>query len=129
MAPLGRAQLRQGRARAVDARVARHRARALPRRAGGHRVSEPALDTAQRALAAVRDADGAQATVIAERSLVLRFARSRPTQSTAVDDITVEVTVLRDGHLGSATTNSTDGESLDQCARAAQAAAEVTARR
>ncbi|MFL5825000.1 MAG: TldD/PmbA family protein [Thermoleophilaceae bacterium] len=92
-------------------------------------MSEPALDTAQRALAAVREADGAQATVIAERSLVLRFARSRPTQSTAVDDITVEVTVLRDGHLGSATTNSTDGESLEQCARAAQAAAEVTARR
>ncbi|HEX8856613.1 MAG TPA: metallopeptidase TldD-related protein [Thermoleophilaceae bacterium] len=91
-------------------------------------MSEPALDIAERALGAVREGDGAQATVVAERSLVLRFARSRPTQSTAVDDVTVELSVLREGHLGSATTNRTDSESLEQCARSAEAAAEATAR-
>ncbi|MBX5468735.1 MAG: TldD/PmbA family protein [Thermoleophilaceae bacterium] len=91
-------------------------------------MSESPLQLAERALKAMSPGDGAQATVIAERSLLLRFARSRPTQSTAIDDVTVELTALRDGHLGSASTNRTDPESLAECARAAEAAAEATAR-
>jgi thiamine biosynthesis lipoprotein ApbE len=51
---------------------------------------EPALALAERALA-LADGDQAQVTVTRERSLVSRFARSRPTQATEVDDRTVEV--------------------------------------
>jgi predicted Zn-dependent protease len=81
---------------------------------------------AERALAAVPDGDGALATVNRERSLFLRYARSRPTQSTAVDDLSVEVAVLRDGHVGRSATNGTDADALRDCAvRAADAAAEA----
>ena len=88
----------------------------------------PPLEVAERALAAARGSDGAQATVTAERSLLLRFARSRPTQATSVDDLTVEITVLSDGHAGRATTNETGDDALRACARAAAAAAETAAR-
>ena len=82
------------------------------------------LDLAEQALAQVRGGDGALATVVRERSLLLRYARSRPTQSTAVDDLTVELAVLRDGHVGRSSTNGTDAEALARCAgRAADAAA------
>lgn len=87
-----------------------------------------ALDLAERALALVRGADGALATVTAERSLLLRFARSRATQATAVDDATVSITALCEGHLGSASTNRGDDESLAACARAAEVAARTAAR-
>jgi predicted Zn-dependent protease len=83
---------------------------------------------AERALALVPPGDGAQATVTRERSVLLRFARSRPTQATAIDDLTLEVTSIRAGHLGSATTNRVDDASLGDCARAAVAAAEAGAR-
>jgi PmbA protein len=86
-----------------------------------------ALDLAERALGHVRAGDGALATVAAERSLLLRFARSRPTQATAVDDATISITVLRDGHVGSASTNRDDDESPTACARAAEAAAATAA--
>ena len=82
---------------------------------------------AERALAAA-PAGEALAHVAGERSLMLRFARSRPTQATAIDDLTVTVAVLRDGHVGSASTNSTDDEALARCGRAAGAAAEAAAR-
>ena len=59
-------------------------------------------DTAERALAAVRASDSAMATVTSERSQLLRFARSRPTQATAVDDATIAITVVRDGRMWSA---------------------------
>jgi predicted Zn-dependent protease len=91
-------------------------------------VTEP-LELAERALAAVGDAgDGAQANVTHERSLLLRFARSQPTQATAIDDLTVQLTAVRDGHIGSASTNRIDRESLEACARSAVAAAEAAAR-
>jgi PmbA protein len=77
--------------------------------------------------AVTRAGPGALAFVTRERSLLLRFAGNRPTQSTAIDDVTVELAVLRDGHVGRATTNSTDDESLDDCARRAAAAAEAAA--
>src|SRR4051794_17840975 len=63
-----------------------------------------------------------------ERSLTLRFARSRPTQATAIDDATVAISVLCDGHVGTASTNRDDAESLAGCARAAEMAAQTAAR-
>jgi PmbA protein len=86
------------------------------------------LELAARALEAGRAGDGMQATVTAERSVLLRFAQSRPTQATAVDDLTVEITAIRDGQVGGAATNEADPESLAACARAAEAAAEAAAR-
>jgi PmbA protein len=86
------------------------------------------LELAERALAAVRAGDGAQATVTAERSQLMRFARSRSTQATSIDDLTLEVTVVRDGHPVSAATNRTDSEAIAACARAAERAAEALAR-
>jgi predicted Zn-dependent protease len=83
-----------------------------------------ALELAERALAAAPAGD-ALAHVTAERSLALRFARSRPTQSTAIDDLTVLVAVARGGRVGSATTNLTDPDSLAACGRAAAAAADA----
>ena len=64
----------------------------------------PSVELADRALAAVGTRAGALATVTHERSLLLRFARSRPTQATAIDDTGITVSVLCDGHVGSATT-------------------------
>jgi PmbA protein len=89
-------------------------------------VTNP-LELAERALAAAPPGD-ALAHVTHERSLTMRFARSRPTQSTAVDDVTVLVAVARDGRIGSATTNLTSDDALAACGRAAAAAAEAAAR-
>ena len=78
-----------------------------------------------------REAAGAAqalATVTRERSLALRFARSRPTQATSVDDLTVEVAVVTDGHVGRAATNDIGPEALRRCAGAAVLAAETAAR-
>jgi predicted Zn-dependent protease len=83
-----------------------------------------ALELAERALAAAPPGD-ALAHVTAERSLALRFARSRPTQSTALDDVTVLVAVARGGRVGTATTNLTHPDSLAACGRAAAAAADA----
>jgi PmbA protein len=76
----------------------------------------------------VRAGDGALVTAAAERSLLLRFARSRPTQATSVDDTTISITVLCDGHVGTASTNRDDADSLAACARAAETAAMTAAR-
>lgn len=85
-------------------------------------------ELAERALGAVGAADSAQAMATGERSLVLRFARSLPTQATAVEDAGVTISVVRDGHVGSATTNRVDDDALVACARDAQTAAEAAAR-
>ena len=85
------------------------------------------LELAERALAAAPGGE-ALVQVAHERSLMLRFARSRPTQATAVDDVTVTVAVVRDGHVGTASTNAADGESLARCGKAAELAAEAAAR-
>jgi predicted Zn-dependent protease len=87
-----------------------------------------AADLAAAALEAVTEGDGALAAVTRERSLMLRYARSRPTQSTAIDDVDVEITVLADGHTGAAHTNRTDAGSLAACARSAAAAARAAAK-
>jgi PmbA protein len=86
------------------------------------------LALAERALAAVPPADGALVLVVRERSLLMRYARSRPTQATSVDDLTVDVAVLRGGHVGRSATNCTDLRGLAACAERAAAAAEAAAR-
>jgi len=84
-------------------------------------------EVAERAL---EGAAGVQAlaTVTRERSLALRFARSRPTQATSIDDLTVEVAAARDGHVGRAATNDVEPDALRRCAAAAVLAAETAAR-
>jgi PmbA protein len=83
------------------------------------------IDLAERALGF---ADGeAQATVVRERSLLSRFAVSRPTQATEVDDLTVSVLRVHDGHTGSADTNATTDDALRDVAARAGAAARAAA--
>jgi predicted Zn-dependent protease len=75
---------------------------------------------------AVRSASpGAFALVTRERSLMLRFAAGRPTQSTAIDDVTVEIAIPFHGHVGRAATNELDDGSLAECAGRARLAAEA----
>jgi PmbA protein len=69
--------------------------------------------------------DGGLARVTCERSSTLRFAANRPSQATAVDDVTVELAVVRGGHVGRAATNRIDRESLAHCAARAATAAEL----
>jgi PmbA protein len=83
------------------------------------------LELAERAL---RHTSGeVQVTVTRERSLVSRFARSQPTQATEVDDVTVHVLCVHDGHIGAAATNRTADGALRDVARAADAAARAAA--
>lgn len=78
---------------------------------------------------ALGHADGdAQATVMVERSLLSRFARSTPTQATYVDNVEVELVVVVDGHPAAATTNAIDDDSLRDVARRARDAAVAAAR-
>jgi predicted Zn-dependent protease len=84
------------------------------------------LDIAARALALA--GPDMQVTVVRERSLLSRFARSAPTQATEVDDTTVEILAVRDGHTASATTNQLDDEALRAAARRAEAGALASAR-
>ena len=90
-------------------------------------MNDETLALAERALNAAPPGE-ALAHVAHERSLLLRFARSRPTQATALDDVTVTLAVLRDGRVGTASTNATDERSLAATARAAASAAEAAAR-
>lgn len=84
-------------------------------------MSAPAAEVAERAVA--HAGAGALAHVTRERSLVLRFAASRPTQATAVDDLTVEIAVVAHGHVGRSATNRVDDEALAACAKRAELAA------
>jgi predicted Zn-dependent protease len=83
------------------------------------------LELAERALGFATGE--AQATVVRERSLLSRFARSRPTQATEVDDTTVSVLRVHDGHTGSADTNELSDEGLREVAARADAAARAAA--
>ncbi|QEC48008.1 hypothetical protein FSW04_10790 [Baekduia soli] len=87
---------------------------------------ETALELADRALGHL-DGEG-QATVTSERSLMLRYARSAPTQATEIDDTSVHLLSLRDGHVGGAVTNRLDDDSLRDVARRAADAAATAAR-
>jgi PmbA protein len=91
------------------------------------RRDEPAveLDLAERTLGFC--SGPAQVNVIRERSLASRFARSAPTQATAVDDTTVEVLCLVDGHTGIAATNRIDAAGLEEVAARAHRIAVASA--
>jgi PmbA protein len=84
-----------------------------------------AAELAERAVA--RAAPGSLALVTHERSLMLRFAAGRPTQSTAIDDFTLEIAVPLDGHVGRASTNAPDDAAIAECAERARLAAEAAA--
>jgi predicted Zn-dependent protease len=87
--------------------------------------SPPAI--AERALALAGPGE-TQVTVVHERALTSRFARSAPTQATGVDDTEVEILVVRDGHAALASTNRLDDDALRATARRAGAAARAAAR-
>jgi PmbA protein len=119
-------ELRQGAARPVGARLARNRARALPRRASRSSLLS-ALEIAGRALEhASVAADEAEASVHSERSGLARFAASKQHQPTLVEDTVVTVRAVRDGRVGVAVTNRTSDEGLRElAARATDAAKRV----
>ena len=89
-------------------------------------MSETPLQTAERALG-LADAADVQVTVVRERSLMSRFARSAPTQATAVDDTSVEILVVHEGHTALASTNRLDDDALRATAQRARAAARAAA--
>jgi PmbA protein len=84
-------------------------------------------EIAERALALAGPGE-TQVTVVRERSLVSRFARSAPTQATAVEDTEVEILAVHAGHTASASTNRLDDDALRDAARRAEAAARAAAR-
>jgi PmbA protein len=77
------------------------------------------------ARAAAQAGPDAFALVTQERSLMLRFADGRPTQATAIDDVTVEIAVPFRGQVGRASTNAVDDASLAECAERARLAAQA----
>jgi PmbA protein len=88
-------------------------------------MTEPVLDLAERALS---HATGeAQATVTREHSLLSRFARSVPTQATGVEDTSVSILRVHDGHTASAETNDVSDEGLRDVAARADAAVRAAA--
>jgi PmbA protein len=87
---------------------------------------ETPLQTAERALA-LAGSGQVQVTVVRERSLLSRFARSAPTQATQVDDTSVEVLVVDDGHTALASTNRLDDDDLRATIRSAESAARAAA--
>ena len=113
----------------LDARLARRRAGALPRRRRWAWRDEPALELAERALGRRRRrrrrARPRDARALADDAL--RALAADPGDRGRRPDRRV-VRCVRDGHVGSATTNATDGGALAGCARAAAAAAEAAAR-
>ncbi len=81
------------------------------------------LELGARALGLAAGCGDVQITVTRERSLLSRFARSVPTQATAVDDTSVSILVVRDGHTGSVETNDLSDDGLRAAASRAAAAA------
>ena len=89
------------------------------------RPGESALELAERALG---HATGeAQATVSRERSLLSRYARSKPTQATEVEDTSVSILRVHDGHTASADTNDLSDDGLRDVAARADAAVRAVA--
>ena len=89
-------------------------------------TGESPLEIAERALALA--GPEAQVTVVHERSLMSRYARSAPTQATSVDDTTVDILCVRDGHTAIAATNRLADDDLRATAARADAAARAAAR-
>ena len=87
------------------------------------RESERALELAERARRAT-DADEADAFAHVERSGLARFAGSTVHQPTLIEDEAVTLRLVRDGKIGTASTNRTDEEGLRAAARRAGEAAD-----
>lgn len=88
---------------------------------------ESPSELAERALA-LAGASDVQVTVVREHALSSRFARSAPTQATAVDDTEVEILVVHDGHAALASTNRLAADALRATAGRAAAAARAAGR-
>jgi PmbA protein len=58
---------------------------------------------------------------------MLRFAAGRPTQSTAIDDVTVQMAIPFRGQVGRASTNAVEPEALAECAERARVAGRAAA--
>jgi PmbA protein len=86
---------------------------------------ETALELAERALG--HTTGEAQATVTSERSLLSRYARSKPTQATEVNDTSVSILRVHDGHTAGADTNDLSDDGLRDVAARANAAARAVA--
>ncbi|GAC1438302.1 MAG: hypothetical protein NVSMB51_13960 [Solirubrobacteraceae bacterium] len=84
------------------------------------------LATAERALAYA--CGPSQVTVTRERSLMSRFARSQPTQATAVERTTIDALCVVDGHVGAAAAASCEDDALREVLARANAAAVAAAR-
>jgi PmbA protein len=78
---------------------------------------------ADEALSYLAQETQAQATVCAEHSVFMRFANSEPTQATSIEDISVELCVIHNGHPAKAATTRTDGAGLRSLAQRTQQAA------
>ena len=88
------------------------------------REAPEALALAERARAAATG-DAVDVLVQSERSGFARYASSIVHQPTLVKDATVTVRVVRDGRVGSVSTNRTDDEGLRQAAARAGEAADL----
>jgi PmbA protein len=86
-----------------------------------------ALELADRAWRAA-EADEADAVVQVEESGFARFAASEVHQPTLISDETITLRVVRDGRVGCAITNRTDGEGLREVAKRAAEAADSAPR-
>jgi len=82
-----------------------------------------ALEVAERAIAAA-SGDDVQAFVHRERSGLARFAEHEVHQPTLIDNVIVQLTVVRDGRVGSSATNRISDEGLAAAAARAEQSAE-----
>jgi predicted Zn-dependent protease len=86
-------------------------------------ASGRALELAERAYR-LAEADEAEAFAHRERSGLARFAGSQVHQPTLIENESVLIRVVRDGRVGSASTNRIDEDGLRGAARRAEAAAD-----
>lgn len=84
-----------------------------------------AREVAEAALRAASE-EQAEVVVLAERSGFARFAASELHQPTLIENVVVNLRVVRDGRVGSAQTNRLDEDGLADLARRAVEAAEST---
>jgi len=82
-----------------------------------------AREVAEAALGAAAE-EHAEAVVLAERSGLARFAASEVHQPTLIENVVVNLRVVRDGRVGSAQTNRLDEDGLSELAGRAVEAAE-----
>jgi predicted Zn-dependent protease len=88
-------------------------------------LKAPSRDILEVAADALRAADGdeAEALVLSERSGLARFASSEVHQPTLIENCVVTLRIVRDGKIGTASTNRFDDDGLTQlAARAGEAA-------